>query len=71
MMQTMASYNQHRCFEHRLHSYSTDLVSGLLRQRVEKFQVDEIAGLELTLESDRPTVAFLVRQSRLLGRSDS
>lgn len=71
MMQTMASYKQHRCFEHRLYSNSEDLVSGYLQQRVQDFEVGEIANLELTLESDRPTIAFLVRQSKLLGRSDS
>jgi hypothetical protein len=71
MMQTMASYKQHRCFEHRLYSNSADLVSGYLQQRVQNFEVDEIAKLEVTLESDRPTIAFLVRQSKLLGRSDS
>ena len=71
MMQTMASYKQHRCFEHRLYSNSADPVSGYLQQRVRNFEVDEIANLELTLESDRPTIAFLVRQSKLLGRSGS
>ena len=71
IQQTMASYKQHRCFEHRLYSNSADLVSGYLQQRTQDFEVGEIAKLEVTLESDRPTIAFLVRQSKLLGRSAS
>jgi hypothetical protein len=71
MMQTIASYGGHRCFEHRLYRDSADLVSGYLKQRVQDFKLDGVAKLELTFPSDRPMIAFLVRQSKLLGRSDS
>jgi hypothetical protein len=69
LMQTMALYKRHECFEHLLNDPSFDPVNGHLQQRVRSFEVDKICDLQVTYESDRPLIAFLVRQSKLLGRS--
>jgi tetratricopeptide (TPR) repeat protein len=71
LMQTMALYKRHECFEHLLNDPSSDPVNGHLQQRVRSFEVDKISDPRVTYESDRPLIAFLVRQSKLLGRTDS
>jgi tetratricopeptide (TPR) repeat protein len=70
LMQTMALYKRHECFEHLLNDPFSDPVNGHLQQRVRSFEV-EISDLRVTYESDRPLIAFLVRQSKLLGRTGS
>ena len=66
------SYSIHECWEHILHSTTGNRIEESLRQSpVENdLQGDEhVATLQLSYESDRPKIEFLVRQSRLLGKS--
>jgi hypothetical protein len=69
-MQTMASYRQHECYQHLLYDPSSDPISGHLQQKLQSFVVGKISSLQVTFESDRPMIAFLERQSKLLSRSD-
>jgi hypothetical protein len=73
IMQTLrSSYSVRECWEHRLHQPEKDRIEGYLqRSRRTLYIDDKVTNLHLTYESDRPKVAFLVRQSKLLGRSQS
>lgn len=62
----------HECWEHRLHQPDKNKIEGHLQRSGRTLHIDdEVSNLQLTYESDRPKVAFLVRQSKLLGRSQS
>lgn len=67
MMQTLLySHGQHRWYTHTLHSPETDRISGCLERCSTRIFADP-GKLSLSVESDRVKIAFLYKQSILLG----
>jgi hypothetical protein len=68
MIQTLVfSHGQHLWYTHRLQSPETDRVSGTLEKSLSRIVADPTQML-VTVESDRPKIAFLHKQSVLLGK---
>lgn len=67
MMQTLLySHGQHHWYIHKLHSPATNRVSGFLERCSTRIHADP-AQLPVSVESDRARIAFLYKQSILLG----
>jgi hypothetical protein len=71
MMQTLVtSYGQHDWYLDKLSSPDFDRVTGVLERSTAKVDVDP-SNLPVSVPSDRPIVAFLHKQSILLGKAVS
>lgn len=68
MMHKLLPYRRHALYKHTLQNPGTDRITGYLSESDPAFEPD-IAKLGVTYESDRPKVDFLLRQSKLLGKS--
>lgn len=68
MIQTLLySHGQHHWYTHKLQSPETDRVSGYLERCLTRVHANP-AQLPVSVESDRPRIAFLHKQSILLGK---
>ncbi len=68
MIQTpVNSHGQHYWYTHELQSPETDQISGNLERCVTRVDANP-TYLPVSVESDRPRIAFLYKQSILLGK---
>lgn len=68
MIQTLVnSHGQHYWYTHKLQSPETDRISGNLERCLTRLDANP-TNLPVSVESDRPRIAFLYKQSILLGK---
>ncbi len=68
MIQTLVnSHGQHYWYTHKLQSPETDPISGTLEKCITRVDTNP-SNLPVSVASDRPRIAFLYKQSILLGK---
>ena len=70
MQELIRSYKLHKWYEYRVPSPDTEHLTEILQKGDENRELNA-SKLQLSFESDRSQLEFLVRQSKLLGKSKS